>query len=173
MALFGGDKDKLFFMESVEVVGDAMRGLTAMISIKGGFSVSPELRVAETYTKKMVDSNVVSEDSMMLNTWDCVYISDTMRVCRTGGGAYRVYDKVGEDEAAQAVAAMSATNIPIDPEAGKEEEEEEEEEWDDPNIPAWQKRIDKADGVKRTKNGTPIRQDGPIGGGPTGPPVSR
>ena len=51
--------------------------------------------------------------------------------------------------------------------------EQEEEEWDDPNIPAWQKRIDKADGVKRTKNGTPIRQDGPIGGGPTGPPLSR
>ena len=78
--------------------------------------------------------------------------------------------QVEEDAAAEAVAKMMATNVPIDPEAGKDEEEEEEEEYDDPNIPAWQKRIDKADGVKRTKNGTPIRQDGPIGGGPSGPP---
>ena len=39
-----------------------------------------------------------------------------------------------------------------------------EEEGGEPdNRPAWQKRIDDADGVKRTANGTPIRKDGPIG----------
>ena len=173
MALFSGDKDKLFFMETVEVVGCAMRGVTAMVSIKGGFSVSPELKVAETYTKKVVNEDVVEENGMSLNAWDCIYMTDSLRVCRSSGGAYRVYDKVDEDAAAQEVAKMMGTNIPIDPEAGKEEQQEEEEEYDDPNIPAWQKRIDKADGVKRTKNGTPIRQDGPIGGGPTGPPTSK
>ena len=38
---------------------------------------------------------------------------------------------------------------------------------DDPNDtrPLWQKRIDKADGIKRTANGTPIINHGPIGGG--------
>ena len=48
----------------------------------------------------------------------------------------------------------------VDPDAVWPEDAvvEEDEEEDDPNDdrPLWQKRIDKADGIKRTKNGTPI-----------------
>lgn len=95
MALFSGDKDKLFFMETVEVVGCAMRGVTAMISLKGGFAVSSDLRVAETYTKKVVNEDVVEENGMTLSAWDCIYMTDSLRVIHSSAsGAYRVYDKV-------------------------------------------------------------------------------
>ena len=179
MDIFSGNKDKLFFMETVEVIGNALKGTTSTAAIKGGFSISPDLGVVESYTKKEVDGRVVGEELMDLQAWQCVYMSETMRVCRTKGGDYRVYDKVDADAAAAEVARLAGTAVEIDEEAVAAEAAKaaaakkatEEEEYDDPNIPAWQKRIDKLDGTKRTANGTPIVNHGPdrFGGGGGGP----
>ena len=168
MDLFSGDKDKLFFMETTEVVGCAQFGATSTATIKGGFSISDDLGVVESYTKKVLDGMTIFEEGMALNVWEPVYVSESVRVARTKSGDYRVYEKVEPSVAAESIKFYAATKIDIDPDAGPQvTEEEEEEEYDDPNIPEWQKRIDKLDGTKRTKNGTPIINHGTdrFGGG--------
>ena len=72
-----------------------------------------------------------------------------------------MYERVEPASVQGQIDELRGQEVAVDPEAGVEEEEAEEE--DDPNDdrPAWQKRIDAADGIKRTKNGTPIINYGP------------
>ena len=107
----------------------------------------------------------------------------TRRTSRLGPFRQRVPHRGKHEEAmALDMARLNTQDVAVDPEAvaAYEEElaaaaaaaEESDEDEDDPNDdrPLWQKRIDKADGIKRTKNGTPIINHGPIGGGGGGPP---
>ena len=184
----GGVKDK-FYMETFEVISDVFKGSTTLAALKGGYYVgelsSMPLGVLETYTRRELEGTSVG-DGELRNGWACTYVTETIRVCKADNGSYRVYDKVDDAALHDGVASLRAKEIPIDQEmltawqeetARKAEELKKQQEFldpeDDPNDtrPLWQKRIDKADGIKRTANGTPIINHGPIGGGPTGPPT--
>lgn len=183
----GGAKDK-FFMETSEVVVDAKEGSASLATLKGGFQVLPpgansELGVVEYYSRRERDGAVESAEAEVVapNRWACTFLSATFRVCRMANGKLRVYEKVSADEAAAELQRLQAQDVAVDADAVAAWEEEQrlareaaaadDEDEDDPNDtrPMWQKRIDKADGIKRTKNGTPIINHGPIGGG-GGPP---
>jgi len=58
--------------------------------------------------------------------------------------------------------AFHPTNTRRKSAVGDPQQADEDEDDPDDDRPAWQKRIDKADGIKRTKNGTPIINHGPI-----------
>ena len=106
------------------------------------------------------------------SSWSCSYISDTLRVCKLGDGSRRVYARVEPAAAEAEIKRLGSLAVSIDSdmvmawkmeEAAKKRAQGPGEEEDDPNDnrPMWQKRIDKADGIKRTKNGTPIINHGP------------
>mmetsp|Transcript_35486 Transcript_35486/g.60835 ORF Transcript_35486/g.60835 Transcript_35486/m.60835 type:complete len:316 (-) Transcript_35486:270-1217(-) len=172
MDVFSGNKDKLFFMETTEVVANEKVGSSLTACIKGGFEVKPAGAVAEAYTTREVEGLSQEGPFASYNRWTCAYLSEAVRVCRLASGAVRVYEKVDATAAKAEVSRLASALVTIDPEAGADELVEEEEEYDDPNIPAWQKRIDKLDGTKRTKDGTPIINHGPGRFGPStgGPP---
>jgi len=179
MDIFTGAKDK-FFMETSEVVVDAKEGSASIAMLKGGFQVLPpgtnkELGVVEYYSRRERDGTVDAEsDVVPPNRWACTFLSSDFRVCKLASGKLRVYEKVSADEAAAELQRLQAQTVEVDAEAVAAWEEEQrlasasaDDDEDDPNDtrPMWQKRIDKADGIKRTKNGTPIINHGPIGGG--------
>jgi len=173
MAIFSGNKDALYFMETVEVIANAKEGSATAASVKGGFIISPDLSVIESYTRREHGSHLFPELlPAATNEWSCTYLSSTMRVSLSSeGSSYRVYERVEYSEAEEAVKELLQTSVEVDPEAVAEDVVEEAEEVnpeDDPNDdrPMWQKRIDKADGVKRTAAGTPINNWGP-------PPTTR
>jgi hypothetical protein len=180
MDIFSGSVDEKFFMRSIEVVSNAKEGTSSTVEIKGGFQILPvsdgELGIVEYYTHTEVN-NVppTAAADVAPNKWSCAFVSPTVRVCKMPNGSSRVYQKVEASAVAEELVRIRAVEVEIDPEAAAEDEAvEEDEDEDDPddNRPLWQKRIDKADGIKRTKNGTPIINHGPIGGG-GGPPISK
>jgi len=164
-------------LETREVLLDSKEGLLSASHLKGGFSMgslsSGALDVVEYYTKR----GDADDDSLAPNRWSCSYLSETLRVCRNANGSRRVYTRVEDAEALEEMSRLGSLAVSIDPAmvaAFKAEEEAKakakagaDDDEDDPNDtrPMWQKRIDKADGIKRTKNGTPIINHGPIGGG--------
>jgi len=171
MALFSGKED--FFMIANEVFNNARDGVASQATLKGGFYVGPmghtSLGFSETYTRLEVDGAATGEGSPLINSWDCTFLSDTLRVCRAQSGAMRVYEKVEADAANAELSSLRNAAVTIDPAIAEAEAEaaaaaaELGDDEDDPNDtrPEWQKRIDKADGIKRTKNGTPIINYGP------------
>jgi len=191
MDILNGVKDK-FHLETFEVISDVFKGKTTLAALKGGYYVGElatlPLGVLETYSRRELDGTSTG-DADIRNRWTCTYVSETIRVCKADDdGSYRVYDKLDDAALNDGIAALRAKEVPIDEEmlqawqdeqARKAEElkakQQELDPEDDPNDtrPMWQKRIDKADGIKRTANGTPIINHGPIGGGPTGPPVQK
>jgi len=184
MAIFSGEADKSF-METAEVVHNSKDGTSSLAILKGGFQVSDFAAVVEYYTRREYEGHVETGLDPMPNSWVCTLVTPTLRVCTLADtGIKRVYAKVDEEAMALDMARLNTQDVAVDPEAvaAYEEElaaaaaaaEESDDDEDDPNDnrPLWQKRIDKADGVKRTKNGTPIINHGPIGGG-GGPPADR
>ena len=152
-------------METVEVVRNEKEGSHSVVAVRGGFQVGSstlleaDLGVLEIYMKRDVDGAEMDAD-VAPNRWSCSAVSDTLRVCKLEGGAKRVYAKIDAAEAKAEIDRLKAMAVDVDPDAVWPEDAvvEEDEEEDDPNDdrPLWQKRIDKADGIKRTKNGTPI-----------------
>lgn len=169
MDIFAQDKSKLYFMESTEVVANAKDGAVRFASIKGGFTINDALGVIESYTFREF-AGAEQPDGLLFNRWSCNFLSDTLRVCKSDDGAIRVYEKLADEAAAKAhIATLLGETVDVDPEkVWAEDEVANDEPEDDPNDtrPAWQKRIDEADGIKRTANGTPINNFGP-------PPSSR
>jgi len=172
MAIFSGNKDSLYFMETVEVIADAKQGSATRASVKGGFTVSPDLSVVESYTRRehgsLLEPELLPAAS---NGWVPTFLGPSIRVSRAADGSMRVYEKVEAAAAETAIRELLKTSVAVDPNAAAEDVVEEPAEIDpedDPNDdrPAWQKRIDKADGIKRTAAGTPINNWGP-------PPASR
>jgi len=167
MAIFSGDKDSLYFMETIEVIANAKEGTATWASVKGGFTVSPDLSVVESYTRREHGSVVESELlPAATNGWTCSFLSPTLRISRAADGSMRVYEKVDAKAAQEEVRQLLKTQVAIDEVAAAEDvvqQVEEVDPEDDPNDdrPLWQKRIDKADGVKRTAAGTPINNWGP------------
>lgn len=154
-------------LETVEVITNKKEGTVAAATIKGGFQVATisndELGCVEMYTKKEFGGQGEVEATFTPKRWQVAYISDTLRICKLLDGSTRVYAKVDESAIADDVKRLTGAEVEIDPDAYLEDEvpesEDEEEEDPDDDRPMWQKRIDKADGVKRTKNGTPILTD--------------
>jgi len=190
MDIFNGVKDK-YHLETFEVISDTFKGSASLAALKGDYYVGPlatiELGTLETYGKREVNGQDTT-GAEIRNKWTCAYLSSQMRVCKSEDGSYRVYDKMETADMQAEVSSLRAKEVPVDEAAlaawqeeqlRKAEElkkqQEELDPMDDPNDtrPMWQKRIDKADGIKRTANGTPIINHGPIGGGPTGPPTSK
>jgi len=162
MAVFEGG-DALFFMTTAEVVADVKAGSSTIVKVRGGFAAKAEGEVVESYTRRDVGGNMESDTARISNSWTCAYVSDKLRVCRLADGGLRVYDKVEEMEAEAALVALRAEPVAIDPKAAAEatvKKVKKPEVVDD--RPAWQKRVDEADGIKRTANGTPIINHGPI-----------
>ena len=161
------------------MIANAKSGSSSTAVLKGGFSVNEDLSVVESYGTRVFGGEVHEEVPPATHSWVCTFLSDTLRICKATDGTVRVYDKVDAAAANAEIARLLALTVDVDPEAAAEDEVEEDPEpldpMDDPNDtrPAWQKRIDAADGIKRTANGTPINNWGPIGGGPTGPPTTR
>ena len=180
MAIFGeGGPDAKLFMETTEVSVDTVEGKSDTTSVKGGFSVGRlsggDLDVVEYYSVKVSSGlggvDVREEvDTIKPNSWSCTYVSPSLRVCKLLDGTKRVYAKVDGDEALEEIKRLGGLKVNKDPMAAmaykaelaaKAKKAAPSDDEDDPNDdrPLWQKRIDKADGVKRTKNGTPIRTD--------------
>jgi len=163
MDIFSGDPEALFFLTTTEVVADTKAGSSSTAKVKGRFEVVGAGDVVESYSRREV-GGAVQDGARLSNSWTCVHVGDTLRVCRLADGGLRVYDRVEVAEAEAAISKLSAEPVKLDPAAALEDivEEVEEEEVIDTR-PAWQKRIDEADGIKRTANGTPIITHGPIG----------
>lgn len=170
MDILNGKADQPL-LATTEVAIDTKDGSTFSATVEGGFAVgslsSSGLDVVEYYSARRPADGYTS--SLAPNSWSCVYISDTLRSCKMSDGSRRVYAKVDADAAAAEIARLSGLTAAVDSdmvmawkleEAAKARAKSPDEEEDDPddNRPAWQKRIDKADGIKRTKNGTPILQ---------------
>eukprot|EP00966_Prymnesium_polylepis_P092712 2146081-Prymnesium_polylepis.1 len=108
-----------------------------------------------------------SEDARVSNSWTCAHVGETLRVCRLADGGLRVYERVEEQAAEAALVEARALPVEVDPAAAAEakalaaKKVKKAPEVVD-NRPAWQKRVDEADGIKRTANGTPIINHGPM-----------
>jgi len=180
--ILNGNLAKAPLLETTEVVADTRVGTTVTAALKGGYQISKLTSanglpgVVEYYTSRQVGG---SSDELELapNRWSCSYVSPTLRVCKQedGSKARRVYAKVEPAAAQDDIARLGKLEVGVDKAAVAAYKAEEEakakakakaasdEDEDDPNDdrPMWQKRIDKADGIKRTKNGTPIINHGP------------
>lgn len=170
MAVFEGG-DALFFMTTAEVVADVKAGTSSIVKVRGGFGVKEGNGVSEQYSRRDVGGVMESDDCRLINSWSCAYVGPTLRICRLADGGLRVYDKVEEVAAEEALVKLRAEPVEVDPAAAAEAVVKKVKKpvvVDD--RPAWQKRIDEADGVKRTANGTPIINHGPIGGGGSSTP---
>jgi len=170
MDILNGVSDRKL-LETTEVVLDSRTGATSTSTIQGGYTVdrlsSGGIDVVEYYSVREPASDV----ELRPNSWSCAYISPMLRSCKLADGSRRVYARVEAVAAAAAMERLGKLPVKVDPamvaawnaaEAAKQKKGGDEEE-DDPNDnrPMWQKRIDKADGIKRTKNGTPIINHGP------------
>ena len=163
-------------METCEVVRNAKAGTMSVVAVRGGFQVGAnsllgsDLGVVEYYTRRDLDGAETEVDDVAPNRWACAFVSDTLRICKLESGKVRVYGKVKASAMQEQLERLKAVEVEVDPEAEWPEDavaEVADDDEDDPNDtrPMWQKRIDKADGIKRTANGTPIINHGPIGGG--------
>ena len=177
MDILNGNLGKTPLLETTEVIVDSKDGKASTAVLKGGFHLG-ELTseeglpgVVEYYTS--LDD---ADADLPPNRWSCSYLSDTLRVCKSerGSKARRVYAKVEADAATAEIARLTGLSVAVDPAAlaaaaaeaaaeAKAKEALDDDDEDDPNDtrPAWQKRVDKADGIKRTKDGTPINNFGP------------
>jgi len=118
MDVFSGNKDKLFFMETTEVVANEKVGSSLTACIKGGFEVKPAGAVAEAYTAREVEGLSQEGPFASYNRWTCAYLSEAVRVCRLASGAVRVYEKVDATAAKAEVSRLASALVTIDPEAG-------------------------------------------------------
>jgi hypothetical protein len=161
MAIFSGDREALFFMELTEVVADVQKGSSSAATVKGGFEVAAD-GVVESYTRREVAGTVESDDCNLSQSWSCVFLGSSLRVNRLADGGLRVYDRVDAAAAESAIATLRVQNVAVNPIAAKEavKVKVKKPEVVD-NRPAWQKRVDEMDGIKRTANGTPIINHGP------------
>jgi len=164
MAVFEGG-DALFYMTTVEVVADVKSGTSSLVKVRGGFSVDAEGTVSENYSRRDIGGVMESDESKITNSWSCAFVGPTLRLCRTESGGLRAYDRVAELEAEEAIVRLRAEPVEVDPAAAaevviKKKVKKAPEVVDD--RPAWQKRVDEADGIKRTANGTPIINHGPM-----------
>jgi len=176
------------FMETSEVAIQLVEGSSSTSHVYGGFTVGAlsgggTLDVVEYYSSKAAKAGEEPAvvDTIAPNSWTCTHVGPMFRVCKLLDGSTRVYVRVEEEEAVAEMSRLGGLDVAVDAKAKAAWDAEQAakakakaangEEEDDPNDnrPAWQKRIDKADGIKRTKNGTPIINHGPIGGGGGGP----
>jgi len=160
------------FMETCEVVADSRVGRAFSTTVKGGFHVDADplggLRTVEIYTQR--DG---AEEALPPNRWNCAHVGSEIRVARAPGGGQRVYCRVDAEAMRAELARLAAEAVEVDPKWAEQEAEQAAaegavEEVED-NRPLWQKRIDEADGIQRSANGTPIINHGPIGGSNDGP----
>jgi len=175
------------FMEVSEVAINIVDGKSVASSLYGGFTLgalsSGKLDVVEYYANRAEGgAQLTADDGIAPNSWTCAHVGPTFRVCKLVDGSSRVYVRVDEEEAKAEMSRLAGLDVAVDKaakvaweleQAAKAKKSEEPE--DDPNDtrPIWQKRIDKEDGVKRTKNGTPIINHGPVGGGGGGPKLQK
>ena len=151
-------------MQTVEVVSDAIVGRSAIASLKGGYSIraTGDVFVSEEYDRLEVDGSQQFA-GVPQALWRPAFVGAGLRIAREAeSGAVSIFTRVRQEEAQDEIAKLLEAPVGEDGNVAVANDEADDE-FDD--RPAWQKRVDEADGIKRTKNGTPINNFGPPSGG--------
>jgi len=150
-------------MQTIEVVGDSIVGRSAISALKGDFAITDSAggKVHEVYKRREYDG-AMEYDALPNPHWSTTYLSPSMRVSKEEGGAVCVFAKASAEEAQEEIGRLLEASFGSDGSVADSEGEDGGEGDDlEDDRPLWQRRLDDENGIKRTKNGTPINEWGP------------